>query len=129
MSPTLFKVFINDLILAIESAQQRVKVGDDMVSGLMFADDLVGISETAEGLQEQIEKVLVYTRKWRVTANVSKCVVLVCNEDKKKPVEFKWKWGGELPIVDQYTYLGVKISKNCSWDAHINKVIQRVRQR
>ena len=30
-----------------------------------------------------------------------------------------------MPIVDQYTYLGVEISKNCSWDAHINKVIQK----
>ena len=126
LTSTLFKVFINDLILAIESAQQGVKVGDDMVSGLMFADDFVGISGTAEGLQEQIEKALEYTRKWRVTANVSKCAVLVCNEDKKKPVEFKWKWGGEeLPIVDQYTYLGVEISKDCSWDAHINKLIQK----
>ena len=61
-----------------------------------------------------------------MTANVSKCAVLVCNEDKKKTVEFKWKWGGEeLPIVDQYTYLGVEISKDCSWDAHINKLVQK----
>ena len=43
-SPTLFKVSINDLIVVLESAQQGVKVGDDMVSGLMFADDFVGIS-------------------------------------------------------------------------------------
>ena len=57
---------------------------------------------------------------------LAKCAVLVCNEDKKKTVEFKWKWGGEeLPIVDQYTYLGVEISKDCSWDAHINKLIQK----
>ena len=61
-----------------------------------------------------------------MTANVSKCAVLVCNEDKNKPVEFKWKRGGEeLPIVGKYTYLGVENSKNCSWDAHINKVIQK----
>ena len=79
-------------MLAIESAQQGVKVRDDTVSGLMFADDFVGISGTAEGLQKQIEKALEYTRKWRVTANVNKCAVLVCNEDKIKPVEFKWKW-------------------------------------
>jgi len=86
----------------------------------------VGISETAEGLQTQIDKALEYTRKWRVTANVNKCAVLVCNEDKKNPVEFKWRWGEEeLPIVDQYTYLGVEISKHCSWDAHINKVIEK----
>ena len=40
------------------------------------------------------------------------------------PVNFKWKWGEEeLPIVDQYTYLGVDISKDCTWDAHIAKVV------
>ena len=50
--------------------------------------------------------------------------VVVCNEDKENPVTFKWKWGpDELPIVDQYTYLGVEISKDCSWDTHIAKVI------
>ena len=86
-----------------------------MVSGLMFADGFVEISGTAEELQELFEKALEYTRKWRVTANVNKCAVLVCNEDGKKPVEFKLSWGrGELPIVDQYTYLGVEISKSRS---------------
>ena len=40
------------------------------------------------------------------------------------PVTFKWKWGeDELPITDQNTYLGVEISKDRSWDAHIAKVI------
>ena len=47
------------------------------MSGLMFADDFVGISETPEGLQEQREKALEYTRKKRVTANVKKCAVVV----------------------------------------------------
>ena len=47
-----------------------------------------------------------------MTANVKKCAVVVCNEDKVNPVTFKWKWGeDELPIADQYTYLGVEISK------------------
>ena len=59
-----------------------------------------------------------------MTANVKKCAVVVCNEDKVNPVKFNWKWGeDELPIVDQYTHLGVEISKDCSWDARIAKVI------
>ena len=41
LSPTLFKVFINDMIRAVETTKQGVKVGEDMVSGLMFADDFV----------------------------------------------------------------------------------------
>ena len=59
-----------------------------------------------------------------MTANVKECAEVVCNEDKVNPANFKWKWGeDELPIVNQYTYLGVEISKDCSWDAHIAKVI------
>ena len=99
-------------------------MGEDTVSGLMFAEDFVGISETPEGLQKQIEKALERTRKWRATANVKKCAAVICNEDKANPVNFQWKWGeDELPTVGQYTYLGVEISKGCSWDAHIAKLI------
>ena len=58
LSPTLFKVFINDMIRAVDPAKQGVKVGEDTVSGLMFADDFVGIAETPEGLQKQIRKAI-----------------------------------------------------------------------
>ena len=30
-----------------------------------------------------------------------------------------------MPIADQYTYLGVEVSKEYSWDAHIAKVIEK----
>lgn len=36
----------------------------------------------AEGLQEQREKALEYTQKWRVTVNLKKCAVVVGDEDK-----------------------------------------------
>ena len=37
---------------------QGVTVGEDMVSGLMLADDFVGMCETPEGLQQHILKAL-----------------------------------------------------------------------
>ena len=59
-----------------------------------------------------------------MTANVKKCAVVVCDEDKVNPVNFNWKWGeDELRIVDHYTFHGVDISKDCFWDAQIAKVI------
>ena len=122
----IYSRYIYDMIVAVEAARQGVTMGEDTVSGSMFADDFVGMSETPKGWQKQIEKALEYTRRWRVTANVKKCavVLVVYNEDKVNPVNFKWKWGeDELPIADPYTYLGVEISKDCSWDAHIAKVI------
>ena len=74
------------MIITVETAEQGVTIGEDTVSGLMFADDFVRISETPGGLQKQIEKVLGYTRTWRVTANVKTCAVVVCNKDKVNPL-------------------------------------------
>ena len=42
LSPNLFKIYINNLIVAVGAARQGVMVGEDTVSGLMFADDFVG---------------------------------------------------------------------------------------
>ena len=58
-----------------------------MVSGLMFADDFVGISDTPDGLQKQKEKALEYTRKWRETAKHEGdkiCKRFLCNIWKKR---------------------------------------------
>ena len=46
---------INDMIVAIEAAKQGFTMEEDTVSGFMFADVLVGVSETPEGLQKQIK--------------------------------------------------------------------------
>ncbi|CAB1121568.1 unnamed protein product [Ectocarpus sp. CCAP 1310/34] len=55
--PTLFQVFINDLLNVVEAVRKGVKVGDTetSVSGMLFADDFVGMSDTPEGLQLQID--------------------------------------------------------------------------
>ena len=56
LSPNLFKLCINDMIVADEAAKQGVTMGEDTVSGLMLADDFEGMSETPEGLQKQIKQ-------------------------------------------------------------------------
>ena len=41
------------MIVAVEAATQGVTAGEVTVSGLMFADEFVGISDTPEGLQKK----------------------------------------------------------------------------
>ena len=132
LSPTLFQVFINDLLEVVEAVRKGVKVGDTetSVSGMLFADDFVGMSDTPEGLQLQIDAAKKFTDKWRLSANVQKGAVMVCNENKEEPVEHRWKWGiEEIAVVDQYTYLGVEIPKDCSWNAHMSKVAEKGKAR
>ena len=58
LSSNPFKVYINSMIVAVATAKQGVTIGEDTVSGFMFADDFVERSETPEGLQKQMEKAL-----------------------------------------------------------------------
>ena len=44
LSPNIFKVYTNDMIEAVEAAKQGVTMGEDTVSGLMFAEYFVGMS-------------------------------------------------------------------------------------
>ncbi|CAB1121249.1 unnamed protein product [Ectocarpus sp. CCAP 1310/34] len=106
LSPTLFQVFINDLLEVVEAVRKGVKVGDTetSVSGMLFADDFVGMSDTPEGLQLQIDAAKKFTDKWRLSANVKKSAVM-------------------------YTYLGVEIAKDCSWNAHMSKVAEKGKSR
>ncbi|CAB1112063.1 unnamed protein product [Ectocarpus sp. CCAP 1310/34] len=100
LSSTLFQVFINDLSDVVGTVRKGVKVGDTetSVSGMLFADDLSK-----------------FTDKWRLSANVKKSAVMVCNENKEEPVEHRRKWEfEEIAVVDQYTNIGVEIAKDCS---------------
>ena len=49
------------VMIDVEAATQGVTMGEDTVLGLLSADDFVGILETPEGSQKQIEKALKYT--------------------------------------------------------------------
>ena len=42
------------------------------LNGLLFADDFVGLSDSKEGLQNMINVVHAYSKKWRFEANVTK---------------------------------------------------------
>ena len=44
------------------------------VGGLLFADDFVGVCNSAESLQSLIDTIHEYCSRWRLRANVSKSV-------------------------------------------------------
>ena len=64
-SPNIFKVYINDLKVAVEAAEQGDTVGEDKVSGLIFCGRFPWgyISETPDALRKQTETAPEYTRK------------------------------------------------------------------
>ena len=52
LSPILFSVFINALLKEVEEAGVGVQLcNDKSITGMLFADDFVGVSDSRENLQ------------------------------------------------------------------------------
>ena len=128
LSPTLFSVFINDLLKKVKEAELGIQLSSGKTIGrMLFADDFVGVSDSKESLQKLIDVVYSYCSKWRLRANVIKSVVMVFSKDA---VNGCWKWGEHsLPKVSSYSYLGIDFSSNGAWDMHIKKLLDNGRKK
>ena len=98
------------------------------MSGLLFADDFVGLAEAGPALQCLIDIIYNYSNRWRFEANVKKCAVVIFSKTEK--VTGTWVWGHEvIPTLDSYCYLGVEFSNNGLWDKHIKFLLIRNKQK
>ena len=125
----LFNVFINDALdesedrgLGIEVPHLQRPDGEgaeeeDVVSGLLFADDLVALAASKEQLGQQLKAIEDWAKKWEMTCGVRKCGVMVINpngdgDQRELLLEADaWSLHGEaVPVVSEYTYLGLKFT-------------------
>ena len=79
LSPILFNIFINTLALDLDnsSTDSLELPNGSRISCLMYADDVILISKSPEGLQNLLDSVSTFCNKWKMTVNPtkSKCIV------------------------------------------------------
>lgn len=115
LSPNLFKLFINDLPEQFDNSCYPVKLNNLKLNCLMYADDVILISENAQGLQNALNKLQLYCEYWGLDVNVKKTKSLVfINTGKLTTHKFTFK-GNIIEQVRKYTYLGITFSVNGSF--------------
>ena len=77
MSPNLFKVFINDLPKYMENTPDPAYLNTHPVHCLMYADDIVLLSSSAQGLQCKLDKLHSYCKEWCLNVNTTKTKILI----------------------------------------------------
>ena len=108
MSPLLFNIFLADLPCIFDDTCDPVYLNLTCLSCLMYADDLVLMSESAKGLQNCITKLHKYCEKWNLTINHKKTQVIIFNKSGHIIKRFDFYIGNiKLSIVNQYCYLGI----------------------
>ena len=72
LSPLLFNLYVNDLPLCFGRNHDPVTIGKYMTNVLMYADDLVLMSVSKEGLQKCLDDLQIYCNKWKLKVNTQK---------------------------------------------------------
>ncbi len=105
LSPYLFKKFLGDL--ACNLSKQWGVVVDELtvLTHLLWADDLVLVSDSDYGLQCQLDNLFDYCSKWQMIINNLKTKVLVYNSGVTVMPNFN-VGGVPIEIATQYNYLG-----------------------
>jgi hypothetical protein len=75
LSPFLFNIFINDIDSIFSSDTCfTVQLIDTKLNCLLYADDLLLLSESKEGLQSCLDSLKAYCDRWKLKVNLNKTI-------------------------------------------------------
>ena len=111
LSPLLFNLYLSDLPSIFDESCDPIDLYGSKLGCLMFADDLVILSESSKGLQKAIDRLQDYCLKWGLTINIDKTKVLIFNSGGHKYKSYNFTLNGAvIEIVQSYCYLGIIFS-------------------
>ena len=107
LSPRLFILYVNDLLLALRESGAGCYVEEMFLAAIMYADDLALLAPTRKSMQQLLDTCQNYGLEWCLSYNPTKTNVLIFgNSITHEPLYLN-----NLPIatVSGYKYLGVNI--------------------
>jgi len=117
LSPTLFDVYLNDLADELNCMQLGVKIDDDYLTILLYADDIVIIAEDEENLQRLLNKLHNWCKRWRMTVNCDKTKIVHFRRQGCNRSKFDFKLGTtSVDYAQTYKYLGCILSENLDFN-------------
>ena len=115
LSPLLFNLFLNELPLSIDynKTDPILLPNGSHVNTLLYADDLVFISRSKIGLQNCLNTLESFCSTWLLEVNLKKTKVMIFQKCNRKPKNLQFYYQHNfIDIVQEYTYLGIKITPN-----------------
>ena len=114
LSPVLFAMYTEELAVRVKEGNWGMRVGNEKLSLLMYADDIIIMSESSDELQCMLDVVNKYSIDFGVKFGLDKSQVMIINKDHMD-VDKNWKLGeNQLKNTDEYKYLGVSVNvKGC----------------
>ena len=125
LSPTLFKLFVNDLPDTLSNIPDNVNLDNEKIPCLLYADDLVLISGSKEGLQKRLDTLCTYCQDWCMEINVKKTKIIIFNRNGRLLNENFSIGNNLIECVKQYKYLGIVIQNTGNFNEARKQLFQK----
>ena len=117
LSPILFNIFINEIFKKVQNTDSMLTLdGTNYFNALMYADDLILLSTSEEGLQKSLNSLYKFCSTWKLNVNYkkTKCMTFSKGTIRKEP---KFHINNvALDNTNTFKYLGITISsRKCSF--------------
>ena len=116
LSPLLFNIFISDLTAALEEGESDpVKIDENTtLNSLIWADDLLLLSESEKGLNNMLKNLEGYTRLNLIRVNLEKTNCMIFNKSGKL-IRRTFMFGKQkVDMTREYKYLGFLMTPSFS---------------
>ena len=128
LSPLLFNLYIDDLAQHLSNSPDDIFLQGSRISHFLYADDLVLLSSTKEGLQRKLNELGTYADNKDLTVSIGKSKIMVFNKaGRKSKLNFLYK-DQKLEVVSSFTYLGVEIMTNGSLRTAIKTLTDKAKK-
>ena len=118
LSPVLFYIFINDIIGHLnDDNSSPPNLINKTVGRLLYANDLIILSTSPLGLQNNLNKLNIYCNRWTLEINQTKSKIMCFHTNGKESLEKCFTRGHLLEQVAEYPYLGLNICNSGSFKA------------
>ena len=107
LSPILFVLFLSDFQEILDLSKDNVKLDKNMeISYIMWADDILILSETQEGLQQKLDLLHEYSKANKLTVNTKKTKCMIFNKTGRLLKKENFYYNKlQLENVREYKYL------------------------
>ena len=128
LSPYLFNIFINQLLLDLNDCDVGVRSGDVLYNSMAYADDITVFSTNAKDLQRLIDMCTMYSDRWRFKYGIdkSKCMIIGKSPFTCEPV---WRLNDvSLRNVDTIEILGNVFNSKGNNTSHVDNRLNKCMQ-
>jgi hypothetical protein len=118
LSPTLFGLYINDLVKALNDSGKGMKLNEELIIALLlYADDLAIIAESEEDLQSLLNILEKWCKQWRMRVNIKKTKIVHFRTKTQSRTSFNFMFNNEIiECVDKYKYLGIILDEHLDFN-------------